>query len=163
MSPLVLFDGMLLTVNGALATDLACCCQGEQGCCCLDFANVNFSFTIDCGGGNQTFTGTLDEFGAGTDVETGLWNVGVMCTPTYCTPEGVCDPANSEQVCVGFVISLFDSGSGCEANALYFCPGEASQYTGLACSNYPKADFTADLFKCVALAPVVIGSITFFP
>lgn len=153
-----MFDGMLLMVGGALAGDLGCCC--DQGCCCLDFENVNFSFTIDCGGGDETFTGILN-FGAGTDYETGLWSINVICTTTYCTPEDACDPLNSPQACVGYIIVV--SNGACGANALYLCPGTAEQFIGSNCENAPQANFTADLFKCVGGVPVVIGSITFFP
>ena len=160
MSPLYTFNGSILKVGNALR---GCCC-GEPVCCCLDFANVNFSFTIDCGSGNETYTGVIDEFGNSTDVETGLWGVSVTCTPSSCTPEDSCDVDSNDSTCVIFLISVgrFDSGI-CGGTAIYICPGNSSLWNATTCVDAPKANFTTDLFKCVSGTPVINGSITFTP
>lgn len=157
MSIIAAIGNKLIKVGDKIGLYPGCCC--EESCCCLDFTDVNFSFTIDCGGGNETFTGILNFGGEGTDYETGLWNISVFCTTVQCTKESFC--SNDGPSCIGYIIIVSDGS--CAANGVHLCPGTASSWTGGVCDSSPKANLTTDLFRCVGGSPVVIGSITFFP
>lgn len=160
MSPfttLYTYNGLILkTLENFLAAGPNCCC-GES-CCCLDFANVNFSFTIDCGDGNETFTGTMDGFGGfGTDIETGQWSISVGCTAGNF-------PCDGEGDFIGYQIGLIRFDPFCYGTAKYACSGSIESFSYLPCPSSPKADFTTDIIKDTNAAICeIIGTITFTP
>lgn len=141
MSPLYSFGGKLLVRDGKLAADPSCCCNG---CCCWNFTQgAKFTFTIDCGNGPQTFTGTLNNAGQGVDIETGAWTVSVLCT--------------SIEQGVGFLISVVRFG--CAASGQYICFTKVNNFVLSPCQTAPLPNFTVQLTN----NNINVGSITFTP
>lgn len=155
MAKIASIGGKIIQAAGKIGLYPGCCCES---CCCLDFSGVNFTFTIDCGNGNETFTGTLDNGGNGVDVETGTWSLSVICTPIACDETEFCDFLGGTTSCVGFIVAIMGA---CGFNGIHVCPGTADNFTYGQCNNAPKANLTINLFTCVGGVPTSKGSITF--